>query len=166
MIQVNHSELFQALSELARRYQFRNRDEVCCYGLTVSQCYALQSLHNSSVLTGSELAANLGLDLSSTTRLLDQLVRKRLITRRKRPVDLRVRELELTPFGIRLMERIEADMTKVLADALTEFPPEVQQALPAALRRLTQALQDCSDSELCEDQNPVEQKNLHQANMR
>lgn len=160
MIQVNHTELFQALSDLARRYQFRNRDEVCCYGLTVSQCYALQSLHSSSILTGSELASNLGLDLSSTSRLLDQLVRKRLITRRKRPADLRIRELELTAAGIRLMDRIEADMTKVLADALTDFPPEVQQALPAALRRLTQALQDCSDSEHCEDQNPVEQKNL------
>lgn len=165
MVQVSDNALFQALSELARRYQFRNRDEVCCYGLTVSQCYALQSLHNSSVLTGSELAANLGLDLSSTTRLLDQLVRKRLITRRKRAGDLRVRELELTPAGIRLMERIEGDMTKLLADALREFPAEVREALPAALRKLAQALQNCSD-EICEDASQAQHKQLHQATLR
>ncbi len=30
--------LHRALTDFVRQYQFRNRNEICCYGITVSQC--------------------------------------------------------------------------------------------------------------------------------
>lgn len=133
--------LFRALSDLVRHYQFRNRDEVCCYGLTVSQCYALQALAGRGVLPSSELARYLGLDLSSTTRVVDQLVRKKLAVRRRKRDDARVREVEITEGGRRLINRMEADFAKLLSEAFSDLPKNVQKKLPEAIRRLAAALE-------------------------
>ncbi len=143
-MQVNRGmDVFHALSDLARRYQFRNRDEVCCYGISVSQCYALQALSRRESVTSSELATHLGLDVSSTTRLVDQLVKKKLAMRRRGSQDARIREIQITEAGRRMVMRVEEDLSKVVSDALLEFPPAVQSALPDVLRRLTAVLNAC-----------------------
>ena len=141
---IEEVDLFRALSELARRYQFRNKDEVCCYGLTVSQCYALQLLAQEGTLTSSELSAKLSLDVSSTTRLVDQLLKKKLALRRSSADDARVREILITDAGMRLIQRVEADFAAMMQTALAEFSPEVREALPRVLRRLTEVLQTCA----------------------
>jgi MarR family transcriptional regulator, 2-MHQ and catechol-resistance regulon repressor len=144
-MQVNYGmDVFQALSDLARRYQFRNRDEVCCYGITVSQCYALQALSRKERMASSELASHLGLDLSSTTRLVDQLVKKKLAVRQRASQDARIREIKITEAGRRMVNRVEADFAKIVSDAVVDFPVAVQTAIPHVLRRLTAVLNACS----------------------
>ncbi len=137
---INGKKIYQALSALARRYQFRNRDEVCCYGLTVSQCYALQTLYDAGEMSSSALSARLGLDLSSTTRLIDQLLKKKLTVRVKSDEDARVRKIRLTEAGSRLISRIETDFANMLAQALSGFDPKVLHQLPDVLQTLTAAL--------------------------
>lgn len=144
MIQLNYGmEVYRALSELARRYQFRNRDEVCCYGLTVSQCYAVEFLADRDHLSTSDLSQHLGLDLSTTTRLVDQLVRKKLVTRRRSEEDGRVREIQVTDAGKRLAARVQQDLSALLDGALADLPQPVLKALPDVLRRITYALNQC-----------------------
>jgi DNA-binding MarR family transcriptional regulator len=144
-MQVNNAlQIYQALSELARRYQFRNRDEVCCYGLTVSQCYALEALAESGKMPSSDLSTRLGLDLSSTTRLVDQLVRKKLASRSRSTDDARIREIQITDSGARLVGRIQQDMMSLVEAALGEYPSDVRKALPGALRNLAKALRECA----------------------
>jgi MarR family transcriptional regulator, 2-MHQ and catechol-resistance regulon repressor len=147
MIQVNHVELYRALSELARRYQFRNRDEVCCYGLTVSQCYALQTLIHQPLTSGG-LSEALGLDISSTTRLVDQLVRKKLVLRKRSAEDARVKNVEITEAGHKLVTRIENDLANVVGGAVKDLPAEVQRALPEVIRRLNNALACSTDQKI------------------
>jgi DNA-binding MarR family transcriptional regulator len=137
---VDMIEIYRALTELARRYQFRNRDEICCYGLTVSQCYALQTLQDGAHHTGA-LSGKLGLDISSTTRLVDQLVHKKLVHRKRGIEDGRVRQIELTDAGKKLMTRIENDFSEILEDAVKDLPQEVQTLLPQIIRQLNQALE-------------------------
>jgi DNA-binding MarR family transcriptional regulator len=137
-------EIYRALSELARRYQFRSKEEVCCYGLTVSQCYALQELHDFGKMPSSDLSLRLSLDLSSTTRLVDQLVRKKLAVRTKKAEDARIREIDITDAGKRLISRIQSDMANIVELALKDFPEEVRQILPEVLKRLTRVLNECS----------------------
>jgi MarR family transcriptional regulator, 2-MHQ and catechol-resistance regulon repressor len=146
-MQVNNVELYRALSELARRYQFRNRDEVCCYGLTVSQCYALQTLVREPLTSGA-LADSLGLDISSTTRLVDQLIRKKLVLRKRSAEDARVKTIEITDAGRKLMSRIEGDLANVVGEALKGLPVEVQRALPEVIRRLNHALACSTDQKV------------------
>jgi MarR family transcriptional regulator, 2-MHQ and catechol-resistance regulon repressor len=141
MIQVNKAwEIYRALSDLARHYQFRNRDEICCYGLTVSQCYALQFLSDRQAISSSELSAHLHLDLSSTTRLVDELVKKTLVTRERSDKDGRVREIQITQHGQKLLSKVETDMAQLVSEALSGFGPSNLKELPAILSALTEAL--------------------------
>jgi DNA-binding MarR family transcriptional regulator len=143
-MQVNDGlEIYRALSVLARRYQFRNRDEVCCYGLTVSQCYALQLLHQEGPISSSKLASMLSLDLSSVTRLVDQLLKKKLAVRQRGSDDGRVRLIQITDGGAKLVRRIEEDFGQLVAQALSDFSPEILKSLPDALIRLAAALESC-----------------------
>jgi len=142
-MQVISLDLFRAISRLARRYQFRNRDEVCCYGMTVSQCYALQELSGGEAMATSELAQGLTLDLSTTTRLLDQLVKKRLVRRERQIEDGRIKEITLTEAGARLLNQVEREFSLMLHKALVDFPMEVQEALPDVLQRIASALENC-----------------------
>jgi MarR family transcriptional regulator, 2-MHQ and catechol-resistance regulon repressor len=148
MIQVNNGlEVYRALSDLARRYQFRNRDEVCCYGLTVSQCYAIEYLAEREAVKSSDLAQQLGLNLSTTTRLIDQLVRKKLVIRRTSEEDARVKNIQATEAGKRIAQRVQQDLSVLLTSALADLPVPVLNYLPEALRKITDALNQCCGPE-------------------
>jgi MarR family 2-MHQ and catechol resistance regulon transcriptional repressor len=137
-------EVYRAISELARRYQFRNRDEVCCYGLTVSQCYALESLSQEEKLNSTQLATRLGLDLSTTTRVVDELAKKKLVFRRRGAEDARVKEITISDAGRRLIARVEEDFSKILGEAIEDFDPRIQQEIPKVLHRLASVLNCCT----------------------
>src|SRR3954462_6510043 len=79
--------LYDALSELIRVYQFRDRDRICCFDVSVTQCYALEALARRGGMTLNDLAAQLYLDKSTASRVVDALERKGYMTRLTHPAD-------------------------------------------------------------------------------
>src|SRR5215471_11457095 len=73
--------LYAALSELVRVYQFRDRDTICCYDVSVTQCYAIEALLRRGPSGLNDLAAELYLDKSTTSRVVSTLERKGYVTR-------------------------------------------------------------------------------------
>src|SRR6266545_307625 len=71
--------LYGALSDLIRVYQFRDRDRICCYDVSVSQCYALETLVRQGGMTLNDLAAHLYLDKSTASREGDSLAEERAL---------------------------------------------------------------------------------------
>ena len=67
--------LHAAVSDLVRVYQFRDRDKICCYDISITQCYALESLVRQGQMQMNELAAVLNLDKRTTSRVIDALER-------------------------------------------------------------------------------------------
>ncbi|MEE8290017.1 MAG: helix-turn-helix domain-containing protein, partial [Candidatus Tectomicrobia bacterium] len=72
-------QLHKAVTTLVKKYQFRDRNDICCHGISVSQCYTLQALEEYGVLTMQVLADELQLAVSTVTRIVDQLVNKQLV---------------------------------------------------------------------------------------
>src|SRR5512139_3375572 len=72
----------QALADLVRVYQFRDRDQICCHDVSVTQCYALETLVEHGPLRLGALAARLFLDKSTTSRVVSALVRKGYVEQR------------------------------------------------------------------------------------
>src|SRR6185295_7416015 len=68
--------LHEALSELVRVYQFRDRDRICCHDISVTQCYALEALLRRGPSGLNELAQELYLDKSTASRVVAALQRK------------------------------------------------------------------------------------------
>ena len=48
--------LHQAVADLVRVYQFRDRDRICCHDVSVTQCYALETIVEHGPLRLSALA--------------------------------------------------------------------------------------------------------------
>ena len=132
-------ELHRALSDLIRVYQFRDRDRICCYDVSVTQCYALEAVILHGPLTLNELAAHLYLDKSTTSRVVDALQKKGYVERRENPEDRRSLRLEPTAAGRELHARIEGDILSQEKELLSSFAPEVRQAMATLIGRLARA---------------------------
>ncbi len=128
---------YDALSDLIRVYQFRDRDRICCYDVSVTQCYALEALARRGALTLNELAAQLYLDKSTASRVVDALERKGYVARRPHPQDGRALQLEPTAAGHALHARIETDILAEERRLLAGFAPDVREAMVRLLGRLT-----------------------------
>ena len=53
--------LYEAVNQLIRVHQFRDRDRICCYDVSVAQCYALETLVKQGPLRLQSLAQELSL---------------------------------------------------------------------------------------------------------
>jgi MarR family transcriptional regulator, 2-MHQ and catechol-resistance regulon repressor len=131
--------LHDVFSELIRRYQFRDRDQVVCHGLSISQCYALQTLAQQRSLTTGELAEHLCLKISTLTRVVDHLVRTGLATRAGDASDRRICRVEITQRGRALVASIRKELVQEYAGVLRTVPAESRAAVIEALSSLLTA---------------------------
>jgi len=125
-----------ALGSLIRVVQFRDRDRACCYGISVSQCYALEGVVQAGGFTINELAAHLYLDKSTASRIANGLVDKGLLERVSDPEDGRVVRLVPTSEGLGIHAAISRDLDEEYADLLSDYDPEVRAAVTRVVGRL------------------------------
>jgi MarR family transcriptional regulator, 2-MHQ and catechol-resistance regulon repressor len=133
------AELYDALSELVRVYQFRDRDRICCYDVSVTQCYALEALVRRGGMTLNDLSALLYLDKSTASRVVDALERKGYVTRLPHPDDRRAVLLEATAAGRALEGKIRDSILAEERQLLSGFAPDVRRAMTQILRQLARA---------------------------
>lgn len=131
--------LYDALSELIRVYQFRDRDRICCHDVSVTQCYALDVLVRERALTLNDLAAHLYLDKSTASRVVDALERKAYVIRSPHPGDRRALQLKITPAGRALYGRIVSDILAEERALLAGFGPDVRRAMTELISQLARA---------------------------
>lgn len=128
-----------ALADLVRVYQFRDRDRICCYDISVTQCYALEALAEKGPMRSQVLAATLLLDKSTTTRVIDALVRKGYVERRTDESDARALSLRITPNGRSLYDTINRELIAQQAEMLAGIDPEIRASVTDVIRRLAKA---------------------------
>jgi DNA-binding MarR family transcriptional regulator len=117
-----------ALEALARIYQLQDPRQTCTYGITLTECYALEAVVENGTLTVNEVAAELALDKSTASRAVASLVQKGLIARRGHPRDRRSIEVSATAPGSRLYRQIRDAGRRRHRDLLKGFPPDVRRA--------------------------------------
>jgi MarR family transcriptional regulator, 2-MHQ and catechol-resistance regulon repressor len=133
------SALQAAVADLVRVYQFRDRDRICCHDVSVTQCYALETLVQQGAMRLSTLAERLFLDKSTTSRVVSALVRKGYVEQRADAKDGRATTLSATRQGQRLCARITDDLVDQQKQLLEDLDPEVRAGVVQVLRRLAQA---------------------------
>ena len=131
--------LHAAVSDLVRVYQFRDRDKICCYDISVTQCYALEALAEKGPMRSQALAELLLLDKSTTTRVVDALERKGYVSRRPDATDARALSLQISPSGRTLYDTINRDLIAQQAELLADLDPEIRAGVTDVIRRLARA---------------------------
>ena len=144
--------LYHVFTELVRGYQFRDREGICCHGLSVSQCYALDALEMHGPMTMGNLAGQLYLELSTMTRVVDYLVAKKLAKRVANAKDRRVCHVQISQQGRSLLSKIRGELIQEHELILRAIPPESREAVISAISHLLSAFKErqqsrCSDAQ-------------------
>jgi DNA-binding MarR family transcriptional regulator len=132
-------ELHLAVADLVRVYQFRDRDCICCHDISVTQCYALETLVEHGPMRLGALADRLFLDKSTTSRVIGALVKKGYVEQGADAQDRRATALSATRKGRSLCARITDDLVSQQRLLLQDLEPEVRSGVVEVLRRLARA---------------------------
>jgi len=128
--------LHRLMTELVKRYQFRDRNRICCFGVSVSGCYVLDELAEHGDQTMQALAGGLFLSVSTMTRVVGQLVRRGLVRRQRDPGDGRVVWVSLTREGKDVLARIHKGLIDSQREILRPLSPRERAAALRVLARL------------------------------
>jgi DNA-binding MarR family transcriptional regulator len=132
-------QFHRVFAELVRAYQFRDREGVTCHGLSVSQCYALETLEREGPMAMNRLAGQLYLDVSTMTRIVDFLVAEGLAGRVEDAKDRRIRRVKITRKSRLLLSKIHADLIAEYQEVLRAVPVGSRDAVVDTVSRLLTA---------------------------
>ncbi|KHK66733.1 MULTISPECIES: MarR family winged helix-turn-helix transcriptional regulator [Pseudomonas] len=132
-------DLYEALNQLVRVYQFRDRDRICCYDVSVTQCYAVETLVKKGALRLQVLAEEMFLDKSTASRVVDTLERKGYVSRVEDDEDRRAVRIQATDAGRELYEKIRADLIAEERGMIENLSAEARQGALSLLRQITRA---------------------------
>ena len=116
--------LHHLTKDLIRRYQFRDWNQICCYGISISQSHILDSLAEEGDLTMQQLAKRMYKSVSTMTRVVGQLVRRGYVKRRQDPEDRRVVHVSITPQGKAIVAAVNRDLIETQKVILQGIPPD------------------------------------------
>ena len=132
-------DLHEALNQLVRVHQFRDRDRICCYDVSVTQCYAVETLVKRGALRLQVLAEEMFLDKSTASRVIDTLERKGYVSRVEDDEDRRAVRIQATDAGRELYEKIRADLIAEERAMIENLSAEARQGALSLLRQITRA---------------------------
>jgi len=125
-----------ALSALVRAYQYRDRERSCYGNLSVTECYALETIAEEGPLSVDGLAKRLFMDKSTASRVALSLGRKGYLSRDRRPTDRRTVELAATALGRTTHDRVRAGLEAKWTRLLAGYSGPVRRAVTALLGRI------------------------------
>jgi len=123
-LEAGAERLHRLTKELIRRYQFRDWNQICCYGISISQSHILDTLAEEGDLTMQQLARRMFKSVSTMTRVVAQLVRRGYVKRRQDPEDRRVVHVSVTPQGKAIVAAVNRDLIETQKAVLQSIPAE------------------------------------------
>jgi len=112
------------------------------FRVTLDQWLVLKKTSEFDGISQIEIANATFKDPAAVTRILDLLVRKKLVTRTPRPDDRRTHEILLTEAGLDLVRRMTPVVQGLRAKALNGFSAEEVEQLRAGLAKAYQNLSE------------------------
>jgi DNA-binding MarR family transcriptional regulator len=108
-------QLRESIRVLERKLGILEESEMACCGLTLAQCHALVEIGRAKSVSLVDLAGTIGLDTSTLSRTVNNLVTKHMVRRELDPDDRRYVTIQLTPEGNRYFRQIEESMDAYFA---------------------------------------------------
>jgi DNA-binding MarR family transcriptional regulator len=113
--------------------------------LTMPQLKTLIYVTKNSGATSGQVAANLGVGLSTITGIVDRLAEQNLVTRREDPRDRRITRVLATQSGISLVEELLQYRNEVMNAILAQLDPDQLKTVETAFQYLLDAIDKLSD---------------------
>ena len=119
----------------------------CGQPMSVAEAHALTELAREAPSSQNGLAARLGLEKSTVSRLVGQLEVKGWIKRRRSPTDARAQAVALTDTGRCTAAAVAAARAQKMERVLRAIPEEQRHVVIGALGTLVEAIRESSDEQ-------------------
>lgn len=133
---------------LERNLELLNTSDCCLGDITSAQCHALVEIGRMKDLMLKNLAEILRVDVSTASKVVEELVKKELVLREPSRTDRRSVQINLTETGYRLFNQIELDMNQIFANVFTLIEEKERDILLQALNIYNQAIEQFSRGEM------------------
>lgn len=134
------NRISRELVQICRFFVAFEREAVCCGDVSVAQCVVLQALLEGD-LDVSGLAGRSGASVSATTRLVDGLVRRGYVERRRADGDRRRVIVTLTEEGHSEALRLQGMTGQTVWSVLSFIPAERRSDVLEALQLVRRAME-------------------------
>lgn len=135
-------EMFSLLSDLSRAVRCCQQEAVFCENVTFSQFFILDLLEREGKLGLGQLHQILSVDKSTTTRLVNPLVKQGLVLREKSEHDSRAVNLKLTEEGESVRKNVWACLSRFVDVIQTEIPKQKREQVCEAVRIFLRAMRN------------------------
>ena len=110
MAELEVKQLRELIRVLERKLGILEDSEMSCCGLTLAQCHALVEIGRAKQISLIDLSNTIGLDTSTMSRTVNNLVTKKMAKRELDPSDRRYITIRLTTAGSLSFREIETSM--------------------------------------------------------
>lgn len=130
------------------------KSDASCCGVTLTQCHAIAEIGRKEKMSLIELADMLGLDKSTMSRTVNNLVEAGLAIRDLDLENRRYVNIQLTEKGMEVFQNIEESMNDYFGSILGAIPEGKREQVLESLELLIVAIQqtDCCGMKNCCDQ--------------
>ena len=141
------SRLRELVRILERKLGLLNEGLMACCQISLAQCHTLVEIGRtgSSGISLTSLATLLGLDNSTMSRTVQNLVVAGLVRREPDPADRRAVVIALTPQGLEQYRQIEVGMKSQYQAVLERIPEERREQVLESLSLINEALAACCE---------------------
>ncbi|MFX4262761.1 MarR family winged helix-turn-helix transcriptional regulator [Pelotomaculum propionicicum] len=125
---------------MTRKLGLLEKNEASCCGVSLTQCHVIVEIGRAASLSVNNLAKILGLDKSTMSRTVNNLVEQGLVSREPDPEDRRYMSISLTEKGRVSFLNIENGMEQYYQVAYASLPADKRERVLESLEILVKSL--------------------------
>ncbi len=142
MLNQGSETLRELLRILVRNLGILEKSDASCCGVTISQCHALVEIGRAGKISLIDLAELLGLDKSTISRTINNLVDAEIVKRETDPENRRYISIQLTDKGTEVFKSIEDNMFAYYSSIFRSIPEDKRNQVLESLQILVQSVKD------------------------
>lgn len=142
MVNEGSENLRELIRVLVRNLGILEKSDASCCGVTITQCHAVVEIGRKNRISLIDLADLLGVDKSTMSRTINNLVESDLVLRDLDSENRRYVIIQLTDKGMDVFKSIEESMDRYYTSIFTSIPEDKRSQVLESLQLLTDAVKD------------------------
>lgn len=144
-----NNQLFATIRKLVTSLRIFQNEMVFCEDVTFSQFSILNYVSKTGILEMSELHSLLSVEKSTTTRLVEPLIKKGYLVKNRSSHDSRIVELHLTPEGKIVHQKVWNCISDFMINLDQSIPNDKKSEVLQALDIFINSMERCCKPAVC-----------------
>ncbi len=142
-------QLFETIRRLVTSLRIFQNETAFCEDITFSQFSILNYVSKTGMLEMSELHSLLSVEKSTTTRLVEPLIKKKYLGKKRSGADSRAIELYITDSGKEIHQKVWKCISDFMINMENSISPEKKSEIYHALDVFIKSIETCCKPAVC-----------------